>query len=87
MIFWPRVSGEGSAKNNPQGLWPGLIQMDDWTKRFQAGWLALECLNRENEVSDAALRSPGGGECMACQKEERFLATERFCLLTPTFNG
>jgi hypothetical protein len=36
--------------------------MDDWTKRFQAGWLALKCLNRENEVADAALRSPGDGE-------------------------
>jgi hypothetical protein len=36
--------------------------MDDWTKRSQAGWLALESSNRENEVADAALRSSGNGE-------------------------
>jgi hypothetical protein len=28
--------------------------------------------NRENEVADAALRSPGGGERMACQKKKDF---------------
>ena len=31
---------------------------------------------RTREVADAALRSPGGGECRACQNEEIFLATE-----------
>lgn len=72
MIFWPRVSGEGPARNNPQGLWPGLIQMDDWTKRFQAGGPALECLNRENEVADAALRSSGDGELWRVKKGKVF---------------
>jgi len=42
--------------------------MDDWTKRFQAGWPALEGLNRENEVADAALRSSGEGESGVSKK-------------------
>jgi hypothetical protein len=72
MIFWPRVSGEGPAKNNSQGLWPGLIQMDDWTERFAARGLAPNRSNRENEVADAALRSLGEGEIMARQKVNNF---------------
>jgi hypothetical protein len=77
MIFWPRVSGEGPAKNNPQGLRSGLIQMDDWTKRFQVGGLALGSLNREKEVADAALRSSGDGE-LWCVKKVTFLAKKLF---------
>jgi len=46
--------------------------MDDWTKRFQARWLALECLNRENEVADAALKSSGDGELSRVQKGNIF---------------
>jgi hypothetical protein len=48
------------------------FQMDDWTKRFQAGWLVLECLNRENEVADAALMSSGDGELWRVKNSKMF---------------
>jgi len=60
--------------------------MDDWTKRFAARGLASNRSNRENEVADAALRFPGDGERVRVKKRI-FLAAERFCLLTRTFNG
>jgi len=46
--------------------------MDDWTKRFAARGLASNRSNRENEVADAALRSPGGRERVASQKIDIF---------------
>jgi hypothetical protein len=46
--------------------------MDDWTKRFAARGLASNRSNRENEVADAALRSLGDGEWLACQKKNIF---------------
>jgi hypothetical protein len=56
--------------------------MDDWTKRFQAGGLALECLSRENEVAGAALRSSGGGELWCVKKGKLF--GERMILFIDT---
>ena len=46
--------------------------MDDWTRRFAARGLAWKRSNRENEVADAALRSLGDGEWVACQKKDIF---------------
>jgi hypothetical protein len=56
--------------------------MDDWTKRFVARGLASNRSNRENEVADAALRSPGDRECVACQKKDIF--GERMILFIDT---
>jgi hypothetical protein len=56
--------------------------MDDWTKRFAARGLVSNRSNRENEVADAALRSPGDREWLACQKKDIF--GERMILFIDT---